>query len=204
MPVHSMHIFDRKGKTLYTRRFVKSEGEVLDAEQLSEQRKLVFGMIFSLREIVASLSPTTPSQSSTSGGGKGGGGAPPVSDPSDEGLHSVQTGASTLYSYETPSGLRIVLFITPTPLTKGDGRGSGSSGGSQLQQQQQQSAAAAAALLKQQQRAKSIRMALKHIYHELWMQCVIRSPLYTPTEPNVQDTNFGQRLEAFLKAQNWY
>jgi len=43
MPVHSLHIFDRKGKTLYTKRFVKDTAEEPTDDLLAEQRKLVFG-----------------------------------------------------------------------------------------------------------------------------------------------------------------
>lgn len=57
MGVHSIHIFDRRGKTLFTKRYAKSQGVNEDEEQLSEQRKLVFGMLFSLRELVGSLAP---------------------------------------------------------------------------------------------------------------------------------------------------
>jgi trafficking protein particle complex subunit 1 len=216
MPVHSMHIFDRKGKTLFTRRFLKEAGDQTDTELLEEQRKLVFGMVFSLRDVVASLSPiTSPPQPGAPAYSKSNTGSIASAHPDDNGLHSIQTGASTLYTYETPSGLRLALFITPVVLSllkgydgnnnnnlksSGVNTGTSSSSSSSQQQQQQQQAS----LLKQQQRAKSIRLALKHIYHELWIQCVTRSPLYTPTEPNVEDTNFGQRLEAFLKAQTWY
>lgn len=56
MGVHSIHIFDRKGKTLFTKRYAKGGGQD-DDEQLSEQRKLVFGMLFSLRETMGSLAP---------------------------------------------------------------------------------------------------------------------------------------------------
>lgn len=198
MPVHSLHIFDRKGKTLFTRRFIK-DADQTDSEQLSEQRKLVFGMIFSLREVVASLSPVADSAGTTSNTKSN---TTSTGSQDDGGLHSVQTGASTLYSYETPSGLRLAVFMTPQPMKGLEKSGGGAGGGNTTQQQLQQQQHAS--LLKQQQRAKSIRLALKHIYHELWIQCVTRSPLYTPTEPNVEDTNFGQRLEAFLKAQTWY
>ena len=82
MTVHSFHIFDRKGKTLYTKRYsdavlkrqsqksnsnsnpssstssTGAAGADIDEEELlSEQRKLIFGMLFSLREIVGSLVP---------------------------------------------------------------------------------------------------------------------------------------------------
>jgi trafficking protein particle complex subunit 1 len=58
MGVHSLHIFDRRGRTLFTKRYGKTQaGQSNDEEQLSEQRKLVFGMLFSLREMVGSLAP---------------------------------------------------------------------------------------------------------------------------------------------------
>jgi len=149
MTVHSLHIFDRKGKTLFTKRYAKaSNAEDSDSEQLAEQRKLVFGMLFSLREVTASLAP---------------------SNAKDSGLHSVKTGASTLYNFETASGLRFALYVT-----------------------------------NESSNVKSIRTALQHIYHELWIQCVIRSPLYTPTQPNIEETNFEQMLDAFLSSQTWF
>ena len=151
MAVHSLHIFDRKGKTLFTKRYATAAAENEDPEQLSEQRKLVFGMIFSLREITKMLSP--PSSNDNSG------------------LHSVKTGASTLHNYETASGLRFALYTTPSASNNN---------------------------------GKSERAALHHIYNELWIQCVTRSPLYTPTSPNVNETNFEQKLDAFLKSQPWF
>jgi hypothetical protein len=64
MGVYAMHIFDRKGKTLFTKRYAKVSGAAAqtDEEQLSEQRKLVFGMLFSLREMVGSLAPVGESK----------------------------------------------------------------------------------------------------------------------------------------------
>lgn len=157
MAVHSLHIFDRNGRTLYTKRYAAAttSAENDDPEQLSDQRKLVFGMIFSLREITKMLAPPTSNDNS--------------------GLHSVKTGASTLHNYETASGLRFALYTTPTGnSTIGGGNG------------------------------KSERAALYHIYNELWIQCVTRSPLYTPTSPNVAETNFEQKLDALLKTQPWF
>ena len=58
MGVHSLHIFDRRGSTLFTKRYGKTQpGQSNNVEQLSEQRKLVFGMLFSLREMVGNLAP---------------------------------------------------------------------------------------------------------------------------------------------------
>lgn len=145
MTVHSLHIFDRKGKTLFTKRYVRENAKV-DLEQQAEQRKLVFGMLFSLAQITASLSPTT----------------------SKSGIHSVKTGATSLYTFETTSGLRFALYVT-----NDDG-------------------------------LSAIRAALQHVYQELWIQCVTRSPLYTPTEPNVEATNFEPKLDEYLKSQTWF
>jgi hypothetical protein len=149
MAVHSMHIFDRKGKTLFTKRYAKVDPTEPpdDAEKLSEQRKLIFGMIFSLREVVGSLSPSSTGNS---------------------GPHSVRTGAITLFNYETSSGLRFVLYATSSTSDK------------------------------------SIRAALHHVYNDLWINCVTRSPLYVPTAPNVQETNFEEKLDDFLRAQAWF
>ena len=66
MTVHALHIFDRKGKTLFTKSYTTSKQQLMqDAEQLSEQRKLIFGMLFSLRELVGSLTPDGDSQGTT-------------------------------------------------------------------------------------------------------------------------------------------
>ena len=69
MTVHSLHIFDRKGATIFTKTFSRTatkqsrqlqESGSSDPETnpLDEQRKLVFGMLFSLREsIMKNLTP---------------------------------------------------------------------------------------------------------------------------------------------------
>jgi hypothetical protein len=181
MPVHSLHVFDRKGKVLFTKRYIKdgstaaaqlsSSANNKDeaptyAEQLAaeaadaDQLKLVFGMLYSLREVAASLS----GEEDGSGGGGGGGG-----------LHSVRTGASTLYNYETVSGLRFALYVTGESTTNPS-----------------------------VQHASSIRQALGHVYHTLWIQSVTRSPLYRPTRPNVSATNFEQAVDAYLANQPWF
>jgi trafficking protein particle complex subunit 1 len=166
MTVHSLHVFDRKGKVLFTKRYVKDGSSITspsDPQQKQQpdddQLKLVFGMIYSLREVAASLS------GGGGGGGSGGGG----------GLHSVKTGASTLYNYETSSGMRFALYVT------GDN----------------QSSTHAA-------HSTSIRQALAHVYHSLWIQSVNRSPLYRPTHPNVSATNFEHSVDAYLGNQPWF
>lgn len=158
MPLHSVYVFDRKGKTLFTKRYIDPEAEQDDesAALLAEQRKLVFGMLFSLREVVTSLSPNQGNEAS--------------------GLQSIQTGASILFQHETNSGLRFALYLTDN----------------------------VAETAQNHNTAASIRKALEQIYIDLWIPCVIRSPLYRPTEPNVKETNFEISLDSFLKKQAWF
>jgi hypothetical protein len=187
MTVHSFHIFDRKGKTIFTKRYIKGSAPE-DEEQLSEQRKLVFGMLFSLRELSASLSP--------------------AEGPGD--LQLVKTGASTLYNFETVSGLRFCLFTTPETsynpnaqpslnmpssapnapsASGGGGGGAGGSSGSSM---------------KNPAVTANVRAALKHIYEHIWVTFVVRSPMYRPNDPNIASTNFEASLDNYLKGMTWF
>ena len=171
MPVHSLHIFDRKGKTLFTKRFAKDDPAAppVDTALLAEQRKLVFGMLFSLREVAAILSPETSRDKS--------------------GLQLMRTGAATLHTYESASGQRLALYVTNhTNNSNNNGGTSKSTVDAPVSQQE----------------AASIREALHYINHDLWIQCVVRSPLYRPTAPNVEATNFGGKLQVYLASQPWY
>jgi hypothetical protein len=194
MTVHSFHIFDRKGKTLFTKRYIKSSTPE-DEEQLSEQRKLVFGMVFSLRELSNSLSPSE--------------------GPGD--LHFVKTGSSTLYLYETVSGLRFCLYTTPetsySPNTQtamnmnmppsglappsaslgaiGGGGPTGAGGG-------------ASTTMTSPAVTTKIRSALSHVYEHIWVTFVVRSPMYRPYDPDIGSTNFEASLDNYLKGMPWF
>ena len=188
MTVHSFHIFDRKGKTLFTKCYVKKpqkEGKALEEEeeQLSEQRKLVFGMLFSLRELSSSLSPSD--------------------GPGD--LQMVKTGASTLYNYETVSGLRFVLYTSSeasissgTSETTGQTPSSAPDGGNESFCN---SGAQAADKV-----ASEVRAALKYIYETIYITSVIRSPMYRPGDEteSIKSTNFEAELEGYLKRKAWF
>ena len=231
MTVHSFHIFDRKGKTLYTKCYVKKptatkggKSPEEEEEQLSEQRKLVFGMLFSLRELSSSLSP--------------------VDGPGD--LQLVKTGASTLYNYETVSGLRFVLYTTAE--TSNNKRGTGSNSNSSSAATTPQSSVhggsgvassnapiltaptttglinsvtasgndPTSVFLNSNNNPHStnpaittdIRSSLKYIYETIWVNAVIRSPMYRPnSEDNsksIKSTNFEVELDSYLKRKTWF
>jgi len=154
MPVHSFHIFDRRGKTLFTKRYAPGDQE--DVDRLAEQRQLVFGMLFSLRELSNSLAP---------------------SDKTD--LQMVQTGASTLYNYETGSGLRFCLYMSPAKKTSDE--------------------AAQAPLT-----TARVRQCLQHVFEHIWVLFVVRSPLYQPSNPDVSKTHFEASLDHYLKSMPFF
>mmetsp|Transcript_19193 Transcript_19193/g.39411 ORF Transcript_19193/g.39411 Transcript_19193/m.39411 type:complete len:227 (-) Transcript_19193:1287-1967(-) len=225
MTVHSFHIFDRKGKTLYTKCYVKtpSKGEksreeiTEEQEQLSEQRKLVFGMLFSLRELSSSLSPSE--------------------GPGD--LQLVKTGASILYNFETVSGLRFVLYTTAdtsiasnkssnatTTLQSSSHGGTGAGANSAMLTAPTTTGLINSATATTENSGtnfqnnsnnnrdgtspaitKDIRSALKHIYENIWVTAVIRSPMYRPNENNsdsIKSTNFEAELDAYFKRKSWF
>ncbi len=136
-------------------------------------------MLFSLRELVGSLTPE--------------GKVPSV--------HSVKTGAGTLHCYETISGIRIALYTNNNPIMTTLGARKG------------------------EQRDTSFQGALKYIYSEIWVECVVRSPLYRPgdiqVDPlpqqpagestmdesgrfDIKSTNFESRLDAYLASMPWF
>jgi hypothetical protein len=230
MTVHSFHIFDRRGKTLFTKRYVpkknnnnnnnkdedanKNDDEA-EEERLSEQRKLVFGMLYSLRELSSSLSP--------------------VDGPGD--LQFMKTGASNVYNYETVSGLRFVLYTTnnditsrPTTNTNSTNPTTGSSATTTPQSSSHGKPTtnptlvggptstglinSATALTNQSgmnnmndsnssssihgntttgttnpTQTANIRSSLKYIYEHIWVAYVIRSPMYQPNCNNKDNDN---------------
>jgi hypothetical protein len=225
MAIHSFHIFDRKGKTLFTKCYVKKpsppkdeKGKEEEEEKLSEQRKLVFGMLFSLRELSNSLSPTD--------------------GPGD--LQMVRTGATTLYNYETVSGLRFVLYTTGDNAS-GKRRGSTSTSNTSSAATTPQSSvhgdanitgastttgmintAMAGADLNSSSSnnnnslhgssnpaiTSDIRSSLKYIYETIWVMSVIRSPMYRPNSPDssksIQSTNFEAEIDGYFKRKSWF
>jgi hypothetical protein len=88
--VHRAQIFDRQGQPLYYREFNRPLAASKD------EHKLMYGFLFSLKKLVASLSPK-----------KGGG------------FYACSTSAYKLHYFETASGLR---FVMTTDLAMADMR----------------------------------------------------------------------------------
>lgn len=87
---HNFYIFNRKGKCLFYKEWDRPVNKMADDPE--EEKKLVFGMLFSLKDLTSKLSPD----------GQG-----------LDHLHTVKTNAFTLHHYQSPSGLMFVLNTHP-------------------------------------------------------------------------------------------
>ena len=74
-----------------------------DPEEDSSREKLVFGMLFSLKEICQQLAPIDPNGVSDTN-------EPPQRNAS---LECIKTGDRALHCYETLTGLRFVIYSDP-------------------------------------------------------------------------------------------
>uniref|UniRef100_A0A7S3PUX2 Trafficking protein particle complex subunit n=1 Tax=Chaetoceros debilis TaxID=122233 RepID=A0A7S3PUX2_9STRA len=216
MTVHSLHIFDRKGKTLFTKTYspvatkqqrylqessaAGSEPGNDGSDALTEQRKLVFGMLYSLKETIERLTPDDPG---TFG-----------SAPS---LESVKTKTTTGHCFETLNGLRFVLYTSNNVLTSAASSTTSSSTLSSVSSPSNPDY------------SENIyaRDVLRHIYSNIWVECVIRSPMYCPTSGfsmsvdkesgsggdgtdvgkshfSVSSTNFETELNSYLSSLPWF
>lgn len=102
-------------------------------------------------------------------------------------MHSVQTGAATLHSFETRSGLRFALYTSnDVPSSKTSTRPT-----------------------KYDSDVTSARDALRHIYSNVWVENVVRSPLYNSQQHNSMDedvvgsTLFEEKLDQYLLSLPW-
>jgi hypothetical protein len=88
MVLYSCHIFDRQGQCIYhkewNQKYKKSE------QQLEEEYKLIYGMIFSLKQFVSGMAPKE-----------------------GEGLSSYKTNTYKLHFYESPTGFKFIIITDP-------------------------------------------------------------------------------------------
>ncbi len=99
-------------------------------------------------------------------------------------LHSVQTGAATLHSFETMTGLRFALYTSnDVPSSKTSTRPT-----------------------KYDSDTTTARDALRHIYAKIWVESVVRSPLYSSKSLDshvVGSTTFEKNLDDYITALPW-
>lgn len=91
--IYSFTIFNRSGRCLFEKEWVKVAltNEPSELEDLGQERKrLMFGLIFSLKELIKKVSPTVPM----------------------EGLKHYETGAYKLHHFESISGLKFIAITS--------------------------------------------------------------------------------------------
>jgi len=112
-------------------------------------------------------------------------------------LKSVRTGAGTLHCFETISGLRIAMYTNNNPIMNTIGARAPGADNTKT----------------------SFQTALKYIYSDIWVECVVRSPLYRPEDIQVdpvegkenksgrfdiKSTNFESKLDEYLASMPWF
>ncbi len=229
MTIHSLHIFDRKGKTLFTKTYspvaIKQQ-RVLEesfkteeahgndenataaaattttspptSDALDEQRKLIFGMLFSLRELMGTLTPTSESNIRTSP------------------LECVQTKSTKVHSYETLHGLRFAMY-TSTDVQTSASSSRGGRNSASLSSSSNTNDLYGSSNSEEKVYARDV---LRHVYAKIWVECVVRSPMYSPSAGissgnsknisedkkafSVQSTNFEKELNTYLSSLPWF
>lgn len=134
MIVYTLHIFNRAGLCMYYREWSRP----MENGDLKSNNKLLFGFLFSLKQLVGKISPR-----------KGGG------------FYACSTSAFKLNYFETPSGHRFVLC---TDLAAGD-----------------------------------MREPLRHIYSHIFVECLVKNPLWTPNE-EITNANFVQAIDRYVNS----
>ncbi len=98
MGCYNMYVFTRRGKCLFYREWNRPNNPL--AHDPAEDRRLVFGLIFSMQQMCLQLSPRG-------------------SAPGQEGLQSFRTPNYALHYFESPSGVIFALTADPsTPVLR--------------------------------------------------------------------------------------
>jgi hypothetical protein len=115
--IYSFYIYTRTGSCLYQEKWPVPGGKSVTYSDPEEEKRLLFGLLFSLKEFVGKIAPTSTTASSADPFAP----AEPVAATTPEGMQRFQTNAYTCHEYETPSGLRFVMMtdnqagdLTPT------------------------------------------------------------------------------------------
>ncbi|ORZ36237.1 Sybindin-like family-domain-containing protein [Catenaria anguillulae PL171] len=109
--IYSFHIFDRHCDCIFHADYMPagSSPSTLDP---SEQNKLVYGVIYSARNLVTKLRrPADDSGSSPTSGGL-------LPSFADSPFHAYSTSNYKLHYYEAPTSLKLVLITAPTVDTR--------------------------------------------------------------------------------------
>lgn len=82
---YNFYIYDRRGKCLFYKEWNRPLNTLADDPE--EEKKLMFGMLFSLKDLATKMSPSA----------------------GVEGLHTVKTNTYTLHHFQSITGLSFIL-----------------------------------------------------------------------------------------------
>eukprot|EP00894_Picocystis_sp_ML_P001651 jgi/Pico_ML_1/52168/g377.t1 len=107
---YSLHLFNRQGTCLYHRDWTQ-EGEKEGATGPLDDKKMIYGLLFSLKSFVSALEPI---ERRTQGKDRS------ESTGTTSSFRSFRTNTYKLHYLESPTGVRIVLVTDPTAGDYGD------------------------------------------------------------------------------------
>lgn len=113
--IFSFSVYSRSGSCLFHEKWTAG-GSAVTYSDPEEEKRLLFGLLFSLKEFVFKLAPQSASSQATPPPSTSSPYASQVPDSGKndaspmEGLQRYQTDAYTCHHYETPSGLRFILL----------------------------------------------------------------------------------------------
>lgn len=111
--IYSFYIYTRNGSCLYQEKWNAGASKAMTYSDPEEEKRLLFGLLFSLKEFVIKIAPTSTG-AMLPGGGMANGDLAGATDAAlnapREGLQRFQTNSYTCHQYESPSGLRFVLM----------------------------------------------------------------------------------------------
>jgi len=90
--LHNIYIFNRKGVCLFYKEWNRPQFTLEDDP--NEDKKLMFGMLFSLKDLAQKMSP----------------------EKSDDGIHVIKLGNFNLHHFESLTGITLVLNTSPALL----------------------------------------------------------------------------------------
>ncbi|CAE7634167.1 trappc1-1 [Symbiodinium microadriaticum] len=136
--IYNLYIYDRKGKCLFYKEWSRPMNTL--ADDPGEEKRLMFGMLFSLKDLAAKLAPSIGPQ----------------------GLHTVKTNAYTLHHFESVTGMSFIMNSDPS--------------------------------------LPDLYHNLQHIYNNIFVECVIRNPLYRHCPHDAIDCPlFEKKLEDYVR-----
>ncbi|CAI5728669.1 unnamed protein product [Peronospora destructor] len=116
--IYSFYIYTRSGSCLYQEKWNVAASKSVTYSDPDEEKRLLFGLLFSLKEFVGKIAPASSSTLTTADPI---GAAESATAAATEGMQRYQTNTYTCHQYETLSGLRFVMMtdnqagdMTPT------------------------------------------------------------------------------------------